>query len=211
MRDEIMTRRSKGPRRSSVVRLATVALVSAVIARAAVGGLLRRGIAADLHVGRRRRDLGPIRMRIEAAPEVVFDVIAQPYLVRTPRAMAAKLEVLERGGNFAVAAHHTSVSERVTATTVELVTFERPERIAFRLLRGPVAAASETFHLRPAGEGTAFEYDGHLEADFWALGTWWLGVVAARWERSVQTTLDSVRHEAERRASATLARNAARA
>ena len=193
-----------------LIRRALVGLVSALIGRAAVRAILRGDVGADLHVGRRRHDLAPIRVRIEAPPEIVFDVIAQPYLVRTPRAMAAKLEVLERGRDFALAAHHTPINDRMRATTVELVTFERPNRIAFRLLRGPIAAASETFTLRPSGEATEFEYEGTLEADFWALGAWWLGAVARRWERAVQTSVDSVRLEAERRASVTRERSASR-
>jgi hypothetical protein len=43
--------------------------------------------------------LGPLRMSIAAPRETVFDVIAAPYLGRTPRAMGAKLDVLERGSD----------------------------------------------------------------------------------------------------------------
>lgn len=183
------------------IQRVVVAALSVLVARRATSALLRGGITVDLHVGRRRRDLAPIRTAVAAPPEIVFDVIAQPYLGRTPRAMAAKLEVLERGRDFALAAHHTTVNARIAATTLELVTFERPHRIAFRLLRGPVAAASESFVMRPCDDGTEFEYSGFLEADFWALGTWWLTALAPRWERSVQSTVDSVCSEAERRAA----------
>ena len=48
----------------------------------AAGGLLvaRAGLTLDLGVGRRVRPLGPIRLQIAAPPEIVFDVIAAPYL-----------------------------------------------------------------------------------------------------------------------------------
>lgn len=183
------------------LRRLIVVAATVFVAREAASALVRGGISVDLHVGRRRRDLAPIRIAIAASPEIVFDVIARPYLGRTPRAMAAKLEVLERGQDFALAAHHTTVNGRIAATTLELVTFERPHRIAFRLLRGPVAAGSETFVMRPCDEGTEFEYSGCLEADLWALGTWWLNAVAPRWERAVRSTVDSVCSEAERQAA----------
>ena len=75
----------------------------------AAGGLLvtRAGLTLDLGIGRRLRPLGPIRIQIAAPPEVVFDVIAAPYLRKTPRAMRDKLEVIERGTDLVLAAHHT--------------------------------------------------------------------------------------------------------
>ena len=45
-----------------------------------------------------------------------------------------------------LAAHYTR-SGRLTTTTVETVRFERPERIWFRLLRGPVPHVLERFEL----------------------------------------------------------------
>jgi hypothetical protein len=57
------------------------------------GGALvaRAGLTLDIGIGRRIRPLGPIARDIAAPPEVVFDVIAAPYLGRTPRAMRDKL------------------------------------------------------------------------------------------------------------------------
>ena len=108
-----------------------------------------------LDVGRRMRPLGPIERTIAAPPETVFDVIASPYLDRTPRAMQEKLNVWERGSDMAVAAHLTTRG-RLTTTTVETVRFERPRRVSFRRLRGPVPHVVETYELRAAQRGTAF-------------------------------------------------------
>jgi hypothetical protein len=83
---------------------------------------------------------------------------------------------------------------------VETVRFERPHRISFRLVKGPVPHVLERFELRPSETGTAFEYRGELGTDLWALGAVWGGVVAASWERTVERTLEGVRTEAERRA-----------
>jgi hypothetical protein len=174
---------------------------------AAAGSLLaagaalvaRAGLTLDTGVGRRLRPLGPIALDIAAPPEVVFDVIAAPYLGRTPRAMHAKLEVIERGSDLVLAAHFTRIAPGLTVTTVETVRFERPHRISFRLVKGPVPHVVERYDLRGAETGTAFEYSGELGTDLWALGSWWAGVVAPSWERTVATSLDAIRAEAERR------------
>jgi hypothetical protein len=161
--------------------------------------LVRGALTLDLGIGRRIRPLGPIERTIAAPPETVFDVIAGPYLGRTPRALQDKLDVWERGSDMALAAHMTTTG-RINTTTVETVRFERPHRISFRLLRGPVPHVAETYELRPAPAGTAFTYSGELGTDLWALGSWWGDRVAAPWERAVARSLDAVAREAERRA-----------
>ena len=111
--------------RPSHARLIAAAGGAALLAG---GGLLvaRAGLTLDLGVGRRVRPLGPIRLQIAAPPEIVFDVIAAPYLRKTPRAMRAKLEVIERGTDLVLAAHHTPLAPGLTVTTVETVHFEPP-------------------------------------------------------------------------------------
>src|SRR5688500_6107903 len=180
-----------------------------VQARAAITGSLlaagaalvtRAGLTLDIGVGRRLRPLGPIALDIAATPEVVFDVIAAPYLGRTPRALHGKLQVIERGADLVLAAHFTPVAPGLTVTTVETVRFERPRRITFRLLKGPVPHVLERYELRPSGTGTAFEYRSELGTDLWALGAWWAAIVAPSWERAVASSLDDIRAEAQRRA-----------
>lgn len=168
----------------------------------AAGGALvsRAGLTLDIGLGRRLRPLGPIRIRIDAPPEVVFDVIAAPYLGKTPRALRGKLEVLERGSDLVLAAHFTPLARGLTVTTVETVRFERPHRISFRLVKGPVPHVVEHYELQPLDGGTAFEYHGELGTDLWRLGTWWGDRVAPSWEQTVSASLEGVRAEAERRA-----------
>ncbi|WP_338491756.1 hypothetical protein [Streptomyces sp. SJL17-4] len=97
-------------------------------------------------------------------------------------------------------AHRTPVAGgRLTATTVETVRFTRPERIDFRLVRGPVPAVTESFNLTEHGVGTRLVYEGELATDLWRAGQWWGGLVAPRWEATVAASLASVRQEAERR------------
>jgi uncharacterized protein YndB with AHSA1/START domain len=160
--------------------------------------LVRGALTLDLGIGRRIRPLGPIERTIAAPPETVFDVIAGPYLDRTPRAMQDKLDVWERGSDMALAAHMTTTG-RITTTTVETVRFERPHSISFRLLRGPVPHVVETYRLRPEPAGTAFTYSGELGTDLWGLGSWWGDRVAAPWERAVANSVDAIAAEAERR------------
>jgi hypothetical protein len=178
-----------------------------LLASAAGGYVLvvRGALTLDLDVGRRVRPLGPITRSIAAPPETVFDVIAAPYLGRTPRAMHDKLDVLERGSDMALAAHFTTAG-RLTTTTVETVRFERPHRVSFRLVRGPVPHVLETYELRASLDGTDFVYSGELGADLWRLGRWWADRVAGPWEHAVASSIESIKAEAERRARARPAR-----
>lgn len=116
--------------------------------------LLARGaLTIDTGIGRKVRELGPVDFEIAAPREVVFEVIASPYLGRTPRALAGELEVLERGSDMVLAAHFTHV-RCGTTTTVETVRFDRPQRVDFRVVRGPVPHVVESFVLEPSGRGT---------------------------------------------------------
>ena len=162
--------------------------------------LIRGALTLDLGVGRRLRPLGPLVRTIAAPQETIFDIIAGPYLNRTPRAMQDKLHVWERSSDMALAAHLTT-SGRLATSTVETVRFERPDRISFRLLRGPVPHVAETYELRETDVGTEFRYAGELGTDLWALGEWWGDRVAAHWERAVATSIGQIQVEAERRAS----------
>lgn len=163
--------------------------------------LLTSGAATiDVGVGRRVRSLGPRSWDIAAGREIVFDVIAGPYLERTPRALEDKLQVWERGSDMVLAAHYTPLKCGAT-TTVETVRFERPEQIDFRVVRGPVPHVVESFVFDMTDEGTRLTWEGELGTDFWALGAWWGNRVARSWEKAVRSSLEAVVAEAERRAS----------
>lgn len=181
-----------------VPRLIRVA-PSVLAATGAYRLLVRGALTLDLDVGRRVRPLGPIDRAMRAPPEVVFDVIAGPYLGRTPRALQDKLHVWERGSDMVLAEHFTATG-RLRTATLETVRFERPHRINFRLVRGPVPHVTEAYELTPAAGGTAFRYHGEIGADLWALGRWWADKVAGPWERAVDRSLDAIQAEAERRA-----------
>jgi hypothetical protein len=164
-------------------------------------GLLVRGaLTVDLGIGRSVRPLGPMTVEIDAPREVVYEVIAAPYLRRTPRALEEKLHVVERGTDLALAAHFTPVGWRV-ATTLETVRFEAPHVVHFRLVRGPVPHVVERFVLSEGDGGTTLLYTGELGTDLWTLGRWWGRQVGHRWEAAVRSSLAAIKSEAERRAS----------
>ena len=179
------------------------------MAAAGYVGLVTGACPLDLGVGRRVRPLGLQLVDMAAPREVVFDVIAEPYLGRAPRALAEKLRVLERDSDLVLAAHFHPAGGRLglVAQTVETVRFTRPERVDFRLVRGPVPHVVEAlvFTEQPAG-GTRLAYQGEIGADLWAAGQRWCDLVADRWEQTVAASLAAVKTEAERRTAISAAR-----
>ena len=158
-------------------------------------------LTLDTGMGRRTRPLGPFGIDIAATAETIFDVVAAPYLRRTPRAMAGKLRVVDRGADLVLAEHYTPLhGGRLTAVTLETVSFERPDRIAFRLVRGPVPHLAEQFTLTGRDGVTRLDYSGELGMDFAIAGQWWADRVANAWEAAVRSSFAGIKSEAERRA-----------
>jgi len=186
--------------------MARGAAAAAVPAAAGAAGLLyylvvTGRLTADTGWGRRVRPLGPFSVEVAAPAGTVFDVIAAPYLGKTPRAMVGKLRVVERGHGMVLAEHYTPVhGGRVTATTLETITFDRPHRVSFRLVRGPVPHVAEEFTLTERRGVTALAYSGELGTDFGIAGQWWGGQVANAWEAAVRASFARIQAEAERRA-----------
>jgi hypothetical protein len=180
-----------------------------VAGAAAVGGIVAYGLTVsgsltlDTGIGRRVRPLGPLTVPVAAGREVVFDVVAAPYLGRTPRALQGEIEVWERGTDMVVAAHRTPVAGGLVTTTVESVRFERPHLVAFRLLRGLVPLVTETFELADDDGATRLTYEGEMGTDFWGAGALWGALVARTWVATVAASLEKIRAEAERRAGIT--------
>ena len=177
--------------------------VLAVIAAGATFVLVVTGrLTLDTGLGRRTRQLGPQVLRIAAPRETVFDLVTVPYLSKNPpRSLQEKVEVLDTGADLVLAAHRTKAGG-LTAVTVETVSFDRPERIGFRLVRGPVPSVTEQFVLTEVdhGRSTQLEYTGEMGTDGWALGALWGRIVARHWERTVATSLAGLQMSAEKMA-----------
>ena len=167
-----------------------------LVAMAAGFLLLAMGrLHLDLGWGRSLHELGPIEIRIAAPRERVFEMISEPYLRHNPK--DSGIEVLARGEDLVVAAHHTKV-HFYTAITVEAVEFESPGRIGFTHIRGPVPHAVEEFVLEEANGVTELRYGGELGIDFFLLGRiagrrW----AAPQWERAVREHLEELKQRAE--------------
>jgi len=181
-------------------QLAIAAGVSGAVAAAYVAMVTGR-LALDLGVGRRTRPLGPLVMDIAAPREDVYAAAAAPYDERRPRAMAEKVRILDRTDQMVLVAHYTPVGKRLTAVTVETVTFDPPHRIGFRLVRGPVPLVTETFELQPTPTGTRLTYTGELSTDLGWPGELWGNLVTRSWINAVETSIAAIKTESERRAA----------
>jgi hypothetical protein len=95
--------------------------------------------------------------------------------------MREKVEILERAGQMVLATHRTVVGPGLTAVTVETVTLDPPNRMGFRLLRGPVPHVTETFAFDETADGTRLTYTGELGTDAWRHGQAWGDLVARSW------------------------------
>jgi hypothetical protein len=173
-----------------------------VAVRAAVRGQL----TLDVGVGRSVRPLGPIAIRVVAPRGIVFDVAAAPYGPRAPKELRSHVDVLQRSPGMVLAAHRTPAGRDI-AVTVEGVVLERPERIGFRLVRGPVPHVVEEFVFDEVEGGTQLTYRGELGTDLWALGRAWGDRVAPAWEEAVRRSLEQIREAAERRARSQASRD----
>lgn len=182
--------------------LAGVLAAVLVLGVATLVMLMAKGwLTLDTGWGRTTHRLGPLVVSYDAPCELVFEQLSAPYLGATPKDLRDKLEVVDRGADLVVAAHHTDLGW-YTATTVESVGFDPPERITFRHLRGPVPHAVEEFRLRPIdGDRTELTYQGELGLDWWFAG--WLAArywVRPVWERQVASHLEGVKPTVEERA-----------
>jgi hypothetical protein len=166
----------------------------------AVRGMIRGQVTIDLGIGRSLRSLGPISVTVAAPREVVFDAAAAPYGAHPPRAARDHVQVLHRTDRMVLAAHRTPVG-RTVAVTVETVTLERPMRMTFRLVRGPVPYVVEEFAFDQVdGSTTTLTYTGELGTDLWGPGRAWGALVAPAWERAVRRSVEQIRAAAENRA-----------
>ena len=115
--------------------------------------------------------------------------------------MSGEGQILERGDGMVLAAHRTPVGGGLVAVTVETVTFDPPERIGFRLVRGPCRTSPRPSSSRRPPSGTRLTYTGELGTDLGALGERWGDLVARSWVATVRGSLETIRVESERRSA----------
>jgi hypothetical protein len=90
---------------------------------------------------------------------------------------------------------------KLTAVTLETVCFDRPNRVSFRLVRGPVPYVTEEFALTEQVGATVLAYAVEM-GDFGRAGQWWADRVATAWEAAVRRSFAGIKAEAKRRAGA---------
>ena len=103
----------------SALEILAIVLAGLLLAMV-VGGFLLLAMGRlhlDLGWGRSVHELGPIEIAIAAPRDLVFEVVSAPYL---GRARSEGIEILARGEDLVVAAHHTKI-HFYTARTVEVV------------------------------------------------------------------------------------------
>ena len=178
---------------AAALGLLLLALVAGAFLLLAMGRL-----HLDLGWGRSVHQLGPIAIQIEAPRELVFEIVAAPYL---GRASPSDIDLLAGDERLAVAIHHTQV-HFYTARTVELIELDPPSRVEFRHITGPVPHAVEEFTLSDLDGQSELRYEGEIGIDFFVLGRlaarhW----VRPQWEGAVRRHLEDVKQGAEERAA----------
>ena len=140
--------------------------------------------------------LPALDLAIAARPGLVFQLISAVG----QGADAAHARVVERPSpERAIVEFTTRVMGR-TVKTLEEVRFHAPDRISYRLLKGPIPAVEEEFRVEPDGERTVLRYRG----TFTAHSAWWRGgfdriVVPRIYRRAVWASMVQIKLAAEER------------
>lgn len=143
-----------------------------------------------------RFPLPSLDLFIASRPELAFQLVSA--VGQGPDAAHAR--VLERpASDLAIVEFTTSVLGR-TVRTVEEVRFIKPDRITYRLLRGPLPQVEEEFVFEPEGSGVRLRYRGHFRAH-----PGWLRtlidrlIVPAVYRRAVRKSMEQIKAAAEAR------------
>ncbi len=104
--------------------------------------------------------LPALDLDIDARPDLVYQLVAA--VGQGPDAAHAR--VIERPSpDCAIVEFRTKIMGR-EVRTLEEVRFIPPDRITYRLLRGPLPAVNEEFMIKPSDAGTRLQYSGSYVA-----------------------------------------------
>ncbi|MDQ6883931.1 MAG: SRPBCC family protein [Candidatus Dormibacteraeota bacterium] len=140
--------------------------------------------------------LPSLALPIKAQPALVFQLIAA--VGQGPDAAHAR--VIERpSANRAIVEFTTRVAGR-TVKTLEEVGFHTPDRITYRLLKGPLPAVDEEFRMEPDGDNTILRY----RATFVPHAPWWRAafdraIVPWIYRKAVTSSMHQIKQAAEER------------
>ena len=122
-------------------RLLVTTSCAALAGAAATGayiGVVTGRLTLDLGLGRRTRPLGPLHLDIAAPRETVFAAAATPYARSAAAGHAGERRDPRTRWADGSGRAPPPVGSGLTAVSVETVTLDPPNRMGFRLLRGPV-------------------------------------------------------------------------
>jgi len=108
----------------------------------------------------RRFGMPALELPINASPALVFQLIAAVGQGHD----AAHARVLERPSPERAIVEFTTTVFGRQVRTLEEVGFHAPDRITYRLIRGPLPAVDEEFLVQPSGDGSLLRYRGTISA-----------------------------------------------
>ncbi len=140
--------------------------------------------------------LPSLSVSINAHRELVFQLISA--VGQGPDARHAR--VVERpSSDRAIVEFTTPVFGRIVRTLEEVMFFS-PDRITYRLLRGPLPGVHEEFRMEPADGGTVLSYSGSFRAHGpWPRTLFDRVVVPWIYRRAVWKSMQDIKRAAEDR------------
>ena len=140
--------------------------------------------------------LPSLSLPIDARPELVFQLIRA--VGQGPDAKHAR--VVERPAPDRAIVEFMTSLPLWTVRTLEEVVFIPPDRITYRLLRGPLPEVHEEFRLEAADGGTVLRYSGTFRAhEPWPRTLVDRLVVPRLYRRAVLKTMQGIKRAAEDR------------
>jgi len=142
------------------------------------------------------RPLPRLSVSIHARRELVFQLIAA--VGQGPDAAHAR--VLERPAADRLIVEFTTRVLGRTVKTLEEVGLHPPDRISYRLLRGPLPDVEEEFRLEPHEPGVVLSYSGTYQPNRgWLRALFDQMVVPPLYRRAVRQSMEQIKRAAEER------------
>lgn len=144
----------------------------------------------------RRFAMPALELPINASPALVFQLIAA--VGQGPDAAHAR--VLERPSPERAIVEFTTTVFGREVRTLEEVGFHAPERITYRLIKGPLPAVDEEFLVQPNGDGSLLRYRGTFQPHRpWARTIFDRLVVPRIYRKAVWSSMLQIKQAAEAR------------
>ena len=139
---------------------------------------------------------------IKAPRQMVFEMLTAFGKGRLAGNNAESSKVILRNGNDIIAEFRTKAGLR-TYVTLEQVTLDPPERIAFKHLNGPLVCVEEEFLLKEVDGGTELVHQGEFEWKRIPILGYLVGRLYVKWmfERLMVKHMEELKQGIEARAA----------